>query len=260
MLRNRNRFMEKMGWCLPTILYPLLAVSLILALLTVPLEAYGSEPEGIFVERLGDLDLAEDDVFTIYFKPNLRSISAHCVPLDGGNPFDLSVSTDYTDDVFGKVTAIWIRPGSRGRYNVTVTFDSNATWDYMAGVYTRNLDFYLDFYGKNVKTYGSFVELEAPNTRLSGNWTISVVLNSHGRSSSFFFIELPTPVNSVLLVTAAGLIGYLNIFLVLDTYFKSRKEIVSNRRWLLSGVVIVASAFVIYQLYTFTTFTLPGGV
>jgi len=256
---NRNLFMAKLGWCSPTIPHLLLTVSLVLPLLTVPLEAYGSELTDIYVDRY-ELDLAEKDVFTIYIKPNLRSISAHCVPLDGGNPFDLSVSTDYTDEVFGKVTAIWIRPGSRGRYNVTVTFDSNATWDYMAGVYTRNLDFYLDFYGKNVKTYGSFVELQAPNTRLSGNWTISVVLNSHGRSSSIFFIELPTPVNSVLLVTAAGLIGYLNVFLVLDTYFKSRKEIVSNRRWLLSGAVIVASAFVIYQLYTFTTFTLPGGV
>ncbi|MDH5794470.1 MAG: hypothetical protein OEZ24_00030 [Candidatus Bathyarchaeota archaeon] len=209
-----------------------------------------------------ELDLVEKDVLAVYIKPILESVSVGCEPLGQAGPFNVEIQTDHTDNLFGTKTGIWVRFESEGRYNLTINFQSNETWDYTIGVYTQNFDFYEDYYGKNVKTYGYFLELPqgTPSTRPPGNSTIIITVDIHGFSSSIFSIELPTPVNSVLLVTAAGFIVYFNVFLLLDTYFKNKKEMVSNRRWFLSGIVFIISALAIYQLYTFTTFTLSGGL
>ncbi len=234
---------------------------LILAFLMVPLESRASSLEEVSVVRY-PVDVVEDDVLAVYINPVLESVSVECGPLGRGGPFDLEISTDDTDSLFGRKTGIWVRLQSEGTYNLTISFYSNETWDHTIGVYSRNLEFYRDLYGKNVRITGYFVEppLGTPSTYPSGNWTINITIDTHSISPSIFSVELPTPVNSVLLVTAAGLIVYFNVFLLLDTYFKNRKEIVSNRRWLLTGIVFVISAFAIYQLYTFTTFTLSGGV
>jgi len=258
MLRPKNKFVRTLLRRRATPLF-LLVMLLFPVFLVVPGRPYGSELGDAYVESY-EFDVVENEWFLFYVKPNLHAVSAQCEPLDLGNPFSLSIHTDYTDELFGEVTAVGMMPESRGKYNLTVTLESNVTWDYVIGVYSRNLDFYSEYYGKNVKVYGYFVELRGPYTRLSGNWTVSVILNSHGRSSSLFSIELPTPVNSILFVTAAGLIVYCNVFLLLDTYFKNKKETVSSRRWILFGIVIIVSAVAIYQLYNFTTFTLAGGV
>ena len=238
-----------------------LVAFLLLTFLAVPEESRLSGLRGPYVQHY-ELDIVKDDVLAVYVKPMLESVLVECVPLGRGGPFELEIQTDHTDSLFGRKSAIWVRFLSQGSYNVTIALQSNQTWDYTIGVYARNLEFYRDLYGKNLKTYGYFVEppLGTPSTRPSGNWTIIITVNSHSLSSSIFSIELPTPVNSVLLVTAAGFIVYFNVFLFLDTYFKNKKEIVSNRRWFLSGIVLVVSALAIYQLYTFTTFTLSGGV
>jgi hypothetical protein len=167
---------------------------------------------------------------------------------------------NYTDDLFGKTTVIFVLPESEGRYNVTTTFQSNNVWNYTMGVYAQDLNLYLDWYGKTVKTSGYFVQLFGPYVLPSRNWTINILLFAHSQSSSFFTIELPAPVNLAILLTAAGFIMYINAFLLIDTHFKSKKEIISNKRWFLIIIVAVISALAIYQLYNFTTFILPRGV
>lgn len=212
---------------------------LLLAFLALPQGAYALQLENVYVDRF-DFDIVEKQVLAVYIKPVLGYVSVECKPLDYGNPFDLSVSSNYTDPVFGKITGIWLQPEAHGRYNLTITFRSDETWDYRLGVYPRNW--------------------AVSGTRLSGNWTINVLVNSHRDAQSpepFFFIELPAPVNSLLFMTIVGFIGYLNVFLFLDTYFKSKKEIISNKRWLFVGLAGIASGWAIYQFYNFAAFVLP---
>jgi len=90
------------------------------------------------------------------------------------------------------------------------------------------------------------------------NWTIIVILEIHSLSPSFSYITLPTPVNFAILVAAVGLIGYVDSFIIIDTYFKSKKEIISYGRWIIVGVALLISAYLAYQMYNFTTFTLSG--
>jgi hypothetical protein len=260
MLKTKNILVRSIHHILPRRLHLLLLMFLLPAFLIVPRGVYGSEPTDVSVPEPYALDILGNDVLTIYIRPYLDHVYVRCEPLDRGNPSQFSVQTDYTDDYFGKVTAVWVQPEASGMYNVTVTFESNATCTYVIGAYTRNFEFYTEYYGKNIKTYGYFVEFRDPVNLLSGNWTISILLNSHSLSPNLFSVELPTPVNSALLLTATGLIAYFNAFLLFDTYFKNKKETVSNKRWILVAVLIVISAFVIYEFYNFMTFTLRGGI
>ncbi len=261
MLRKDNRLLTEMRSRSTRKQHLILVAFFLLTFLVVPEESRVYGVGEAYINR-HELDLVEKDVLAVYIKPVLEGVSVECEPLDQAGPFNVEIQTDHTDNLFGTKTGIWVRFESEGRYNLTVNFLSNETWDYTVGVYTQNFDFYEDYYGKNLKTYGYFLELPqgTPSTRPPGNSTIVITVDIHGFSSSIFSIELPTPVNSVLLVTAAGFIVYFNVFLLLDTYFKNKKEMVSNRRWFLSGIVFIISALAIYQLYTFTTFTLSGGL
>jgi len=260
MLRKENRLLREPRKRSTRKHYSILIAFLLSTFLAVRGESHVSVLGELYINH-HELDLVEKDVLAVYIKPVLESVSVECQPLDRAGPFNLEVQTEYTDNLFGKTTGIWVRFQYRGTYNLTVNFQANQTWDYTIGVYSQNLDFYRNHYKKNLNIYGYFVELPVgtPSTRPPGNSTINIVVNSHELAPSIFSVELPTPVNSVLLVTAAGFIAYFNVFLLLDTYFKNKKEIVSNRRWFLSGIVFIISALVIYQLYTFTTFTLSGG-
>jgi len=214
--------------------------------------------EGINVERQKSI-LIEKDVFAIYLSSHVENISVQCRPLRQSGAFDLSISTSYLDYYLGKVSAVWVQLREPGIYNLTVNFVSNRSWEYVLGVYTRNFDFYKEYYGKRISIRDYFVELQPTLTRYPGNWTINVILTVYNLSPSFYYITLPSPVNSAILIAAVGLIAYINSFVFLDTYFKSKKEIVSYTRWIIVGIVILISAYAAYQLYKFTVFSLSGG-
>jgi hypothetical protein len=206
-----------------------------------------------------DFDIIEDDQFSLYIKPIVEFVLIDLKPLDAGE-ISYALRMNYTDPLFGEATTLIVLPESVGKFNITITFYSDKTWDYTLGIYPRNIDFYYSLYGDNLETNGYFVILQAPFTRPFGNWSINIILTSQYRSPPVIFIELPTPVNLSLLITAAAGIIYCNIFALLDTYFKNKKEIVSNKRWIVVAVIILISVFVIYQLYNFTTFSLSKGI
>jgi len=205
--------------------------------------------------------MLEQDVFAIYISPPVNNLSARCYPLRRNGAFDLTMSTKYLDPYLrfsGEVSVVWIRPTRPGSYNLTVIFSSNKSWEYLLGVFTRNLDFYKEYYGKRIEIQNIFIELQPRLTRHPGNWTITVLLEIHDSSSTFSPITLPTPFNFTMLVAAIGLIAYIDSFVIIDTYFKSKREIISNGRWIMVGIVLLISAYIAYQMYNFTAFTLSG--
>ena len=190
--------------------------------------------------------ILERDVLVVFINPPVVSLSARCEPLYRGNPFDLYISLSNDNR-----SMVEMQPRSQGIYNLTIILLSNKTWQCTFGVFTRRPDFY-EGYGD---VQGNFVEFPR-FTLFAGNYTITITVDSQRISSPSFFIRLPTPVNAMLLIGAAGTIIYFNAFLISDTYFKSKKEIVSGRRWILCGAVIIISVLLIYQLFDFTAITL----
>ncbi len=244
MLKARNLLLVGLQPHSSTASHFMLMLFFILTFLSIPWQTHASQLENVYVGRWS-LEILEGDVLTIYIYPVVRDISLN----SSGSGIFLSIRTNYTVQS-QENTAIWMLPESQGVFNMTMSFQSDEAFDYTIGVYSRN----PDFYGKSVKFSGDFGTIYT-HSGPPGNWTIIILLTSQRQSRSIFHIELPTPVNAALFLAAAGFISYFNIFFVCDTYFKNKKESVSNRRWLVCGIVMVISAFAIYQLYSFTTFT-----
>jgi len=237
----------------------LLLIMLLISLSqTLPIGICSSEEESLNIERL-ELDLIGRDILAIYLSPKVENISVRCQPLYDDGAFDLSISTNYVDPYLEEASALWVQPGEPGIYNLTIIFTSSKSWKYILGVYTGNRDFYKEYYGKRISIRGSFVELQPAPTRHAGNWTINALLKIHSPSSSpSSHFVLPTPVNLAMLISVIGLIAYLDSFVLIDTYFKSKKENISNARWILVGLMLLIGAYIAYQTYNFTVFTLSG--
>jgi len=121
-------------------------------------------------------------------------------------------------------------------------------------VYSRNYDFYSDYYGKRIEVSKFFIKLQDPLSRNMGEWTINIMLiveRMAAPSSIFSSIKLPTPVNFAIFMAVLGLMMYMNSFLIIDTYFKSRREMISRSRWILVALVAFISILIAYQLYGF---------
>jgi len=235
----------------------LVAALLIFIFQVFPIEICTSGNYDLNVERQKTV-LVEKDVFAVYLRYKIENLSVRCQPLHRGGMFDLSISTKYVDPYLGEVSAVWVQPGERGIYNLTINFMSNESWEYVLGVYTRNFNFYEEYYGKRIHIRGFYIELQPPLTRHPGNWTINVLLEAYSLSPSLSYITLPTPVNTALLVASWGLIAYINSFILIDTYFKSKKEIIPNTRWIMVGLVLLISVYAAYQIYNFTVSIIPG--
>ena len=204
------------------------------------------------------LKMLENDILTIYLSPPVENLSARCTPITQNGVYSLSIATKYLDPYVMRmrreVSAVWIQPTKPGIYNLTIRFFSNQTWEYLLGVYSRNYDFYSDYYGKRVEVNKFFVELQDPLSRNMGEWTISILLKVErvaAPSSIFSSIKLPTPVNFAIFMAVLGLMAYMNSFLIIDTYFKSRRETISRSRWILVALVAFISILIAYQLYGF---------
>lgn len=227
-----------------------------------PIGVCTSKDNSLNIDRpVSKVDVLERDVFVVFLSPKIENLSARCQPLRRGGLFDLSISTRYVDFYLGEVSVVGVQLNEPGTYNLTISFASNESWKYTLGVYTRSLKFYEEHWGQGIVTRGSFVE-RASFMRHSGNWTIIIPLESHRFANSLSYfpnITFPTPVNMALLLATWILIVYVNSFVFLDTYFKSKKEIVSYTRWIMMGIMMLISVYLAYQIYNFTAFTLSEG-
>ena len=224
-------------------------------------EAYIGENEYMNVDRpVNNLDILGSDVFAVFITSRMENLSAECQPLNRGGSFDLSISTNYITRS-GVVSVVTVQLNTYGTYKLTIRLSSSKPWNYTLGVYTRNIRFYEEYWGRNLLIRGTFIE-RAHFSRHPGNWTIIITLKSHSQTGHSLIpsLILPTPVNMALLLAIWILIIYVNSFAFIDTYFKSKRESVSNARWVMVGVMMLISVYLAYQIYLFAASTaLEGG-
>jgi len=239
----------------------LFATLLVLIFQFFPIGEYIAEDDYLNVDRpFSQIDIVEKDVFVVFLSPKIENLSARCQPLRRGGLFDLSISTRYVDIYLGEVSVVGVKLNEPGTYNLTISFASNKSWGYTLGVYTRNLEFYEKHWGEGIAIRGAFVEYSSFK-RHPGNWTIVITLKSHSLTSSFSYfshIKIPAPMSMALLLACWALIAYINSFILVDTYFKSKKEIITNIRWIVVGLIMLLSIYAAYQTYNFIIFVIPG--
>ncbi|MCX8171501.1 MAG: hypothetical protein N3E47_05990 [Candidatus Bathyarchaeota archaeon] len=224
---------------------------IIFSLMAAPAPAYTEENPTAFEVNL-DTVIRVGDWLAIFILPPVDNLWVKC---NASRSSDFRISFSPREIQYGReVSVIYAQIESEGIYSLLVSFYSNNAWNGTIGVYTNN----RDFYGKNkpasITSQGYFIELYAvkmmPNENKTANYVINVVLIAQKTTpSGFFDIKLPTPVNAAFFALVSAFVAYINIFFILDSYFKSRSEGVSKVRWALIGLLILVSFYVLYQFY-----------
>lgn len=193
------------------------------------------------------LKMLQNDMLALYIRPNVENLS---VESESKSLWVTIVVSKQGSSI------IYMRPRSAGMYKLTVTFQVNSTWGYRLGIYTNNINWFG--YGPRgnitMGTYGYFIEVSNQNFSSPGNYAINILVDSYEKETSGFSLRLPESVNAVFFVTLVGFIIYFNIFFIFDTYFKNKREGVTRNRWLLCGLLIIVSVYIIYELYRLLTF------
>lgn len=153
-------------------------------------------------------------------------------------------------------SAVYVIPKSEGVYEMMIEFNSNFSWNCVVGVYSSN----YTFYGKYpmLTSSGPFIHLlsfginSKNQTDRGFSYKIYIVLNveSFEREISIFpSFRFPAPVNAFIFILTNLFLAYVNVFFILDTYFKSRVSEVSKSRLAIICLMILVSLFISYQIY-----------
>lgn len=192
------------------------------------------------------------DWLTIFIVPPVDNLWVKC---NASRSSDFRISFSPKEIQYGReVSVIYVQLESEGIYSLSVSFQSNKLWNATIGVYTSDRDFYGKTKPASITSQGYFVELYSvrmiPNENKTANYRLNMVLIAQKTaSSSFFNIKFPTPVNTALFVLVSAFLAYINLFFILDSYFKNKSEGVSKIRWILIALLILFSIYVLYQFY-----------
>ncbi len=200
-----------------------------------------------------DLEMLSGDILTLYISPPVENLS---VVSQTDKPFRMYLAANESSR-----SIVQVQPRSPGLYNITVTFQSPASWGYSIGVLTINPDWYGGFHNVTYTQNGYFIEfkyMEKEIPKEINKFNILVNVYAQDAGGGLFNFELPKSINAVFFVAAFALISYSNAFFIISTYFKDKAEGVSRRRWIGLGILVLVSTFAIYQIYIFTTFTFGG--
>jgi len=199
-----------------------------------------------------NLNMLMDDWLAIYIQPPVKDLKVDCnSTMRGGFRVSFSSEEIYMQQ---PASAVYLQPRSKGTYSILVSFTANFTWSATVGVYTFNREFYGRAMPVANTPSGYFVIFPKIEGGSEGNssrsYKINIFLSSYEiASSDVFSIKLPTPVNMSLFILASAALTYVNVFLVVDLYFKSKIEGISKVRLILIGLSILASLLILHLFY-----------
>jgi len=209
-------------------------------------------------------EILENDRLAIYIWPPVENISIDC-SLSKSNLLNIIFSLK---EIFDgrKVSLIYVTPKSEGTYNLIVTFSCVGPWNGTIGVYTSDSGFYQRT-GIPITTLtggtsaGSFATL--PSTvfiifhkfGMSSkdyqkiDYKINIALQVYGKSYKSFLSSFSSPIGTLMFAIATAIAIYINAFFIIDFYYKSRIEGLLKHKLALICLLIIASLFVLYQIY-----------
>jgi hypothetical protein len=227
---------------------PLLFIPLIL--LIFALSPYPSLAEGGGYRISQEISMRLGDVFYVAITPPVSNFAASCTPLSRQR-FQLYMAANISFQ-----SIVEVLPEEGGYYNVTITFVSPGFWRYGLGILTGDPSWYERTATRVTRLQsGYYVEFQSGSEAPPGNYTITLTLNVRKVNPSGSLIELqfPTSMGLLLLALLASPLAYFNAFLVVDSYYRSKSEEVSRRRWIGVGIALFLSALLLFLLYGILT-------
>jgi hypothetical protein len=198
------------------------------------------------------VNILEGDLFLVMLSPPAENIQAY-VRGSEMSDFSLLVLTNSSLAIpvlTGRVSVVQLIPESTVT-NLTVTFDSNKTVKMLYGILTNNYTYYRqvssDYY---TFSNGILVILQPQATIPRGASRITFILNRiKAKSSGGFLIDLPPLAKMLPFAAAVAILVYLNAYVIVDSYYVSKREELSRSRKLGVALLIALSALAIYWLF-----------
>lgn len=230
-----------------------LALSAFLLVLTPTPRALGQNSI-----ELSELKLRLGDGVLVLLLPPVSGISSRVEAL-GNMTYLYAVFTNEQASIVQtlggrEASIVEMIPKAPGRYGLYINFTATNATRLLYGTVTNN----ASFYGKDLRAYPFgrdtvFVVMRPTLSISSGNVTVVVTISAiepPSENSSIFNIILPPFSKIIFIALFLGLLAYWNAYVVLDTYFLSKVEHVSNSRKALVALSLFVSALLVY-LYVF---------
>lgn len=231
-------------------------ISLVLVALSALFLAFSlSSPRRVEGTLRFQVQMQAYDALTIYIDPAVDGLNARCDPLELNRPFALYVASNTSARSF-----IQLFPEGESYYNITLTFDSPRTFQIQIGVFTNNPGAYP---GLTARPEGLryFVEFISGLSESPGSYVISILARARGvESSNPFPIQVPSALNSVIILLLGLLLAYVNLFAIMDAYFKNKSEGISRQRRIGVALLILGSLLFLYWVFGMLRATQPQGV
>ncbi|MEM3019544.1 MAG: hypothetical protein QW220_04910 [Candidatus Bathyarchaeia archaeon] len=226
--------------------FPLLFTLIIIAPLIFVLSPNIISAEGGGFRISQEVSMRLGDVFYMAITPPASDLAAYCSPYSRQR-FQLYMAANVSFQ-----SIVEVLPEEGGYYNVTITFLSPNPWRYGLGVLTGDPSWYERTATKVTRLQsGYYVEFQSGTEAPPGNYTITITLSVRRVNPSGSLIELqfPTSMGLFLLALVASPLAYFNAFLIVDSYYRSKSEEVSRRRWIGVAVALILSALLLFILY-----------
>jgi hypothetical protein len=195
-----------------------------------------------------DTEIKTLDAFILFLSQGIQALSTLAIPSKPGSIFEL-----YTSVELGNETVVQLRPHTAATYNLTVNFNSVMPWNFSFGVFTKNRASYAGFTKQRLAGAGYVIEFLSGWNQPPGSWSFifnikatSLVQEDQARIGT---ITLPSVPNPVALVILAGGLAYPNMFLLVDAYFRSKREALSKRRLFAIGLAMTFTLIVFYEAF-----------
>jgi len=193
------------------------------------------------------------DYVAMFVSPPVINVSAYAKALNVSETYDMHVIEDYPGFMNTSTLVVMIPHGS-GTYDLTVSFFSKGPFEVQYGVVTSN--------------YTAYQHLAAaPYSLASGVWFLPVFVSSYADNGTFYNasaqvtvlpksgsgsgglpIRIPPFVPLLTLMVISVLLAYIDVFAVYDTYWKSKAEEVSRKRWVGLVLLVIFSVILLYIL------------
>lgn len=198
------------------------------------------------------VNILEGDLFLVTLSPPVENIQVY-VKGSEMKDFSLLVLTNSSLNIpvlTGRISIVQLIPEST-LTNLTVTFESNTTVKMLYAVLTNNYTYYRrissDYY---TFSNGILAILQPQLTIPRGASKITFILNRVSvRNPGGFFIELPPLATILPFAAAVAILAYLNAYVIVDSYYVSKREELSRSRKLGIVLLIVLSVLAIYWLF-----------
>jgi len=193
-----------------------------------------------------------NDTLAVYIWPPAESISVNC-DTSKANSFRIALFSNETQ-YNGMFSLIYMMPRYKGKYDLMISFSLSKTWNSTIGVYTNDIEFYQSAGSSTYTPQGYFIKLQtikvSPKNNATTEYTIRIILLVYERNSSMASLfNFPPPVNLGLFIAVCAGVAYFDSFFFIDLYFKSKRESMSKSRWVLIGLLLLVSFFIIHQSY-----------